>query len=219
MGKGPLGIVIPLTIFGFDLLLKRQLKIIKDRRIFVGLSVLVFCLIPMSYGLYTQFGFYGIKFFYWIQSFGRITGASNWSNDTGPFYLFFVFLYAFLPWTFLFLYFFIRKGINIFTNLKIKKKEESLSFWGFIIPLIMLSLSSYKLPHYIYCVTPFAAIITSIGINESLDKDSKHKIIFFLQIIVNLIFILFITVITFYVFPPHNYLLLAPIKSANDVWA
>ena len=38
MGKGPLGIVIPLTIFGFDLLLKRQLKIIKDRRIFAGLS-------------------------------------------------------------------------------------------------------------------------------------------------------------------------------------
>ena len=211
MGKGPLGIVIPLTICGVDLLLKRQLKIIKDRRIFVGLSVLVFCLIPMSYGLYTQFGFYGIKFFYWIQSFGRITGASNWSNDTGPFYLFFVFLYAFLPWTFLFLYFFVRKGINIFTNLKIKKKEESLSFWGFIIPLIMLSLSSYKLPHYIYCVTPFAAIITSIGINESLGKDSKHKIIFFSQIIVNLIFILFITAITFYVFPPQNYLSLAPI--------
>ena len=211
MGKGPLGIVIPLTIFGVDLLLKRQFKIIKDRRIFVGLSVLVFCLIPMSYGLYTQFGFYGIKFFYWIQSFGRITGASNWSNDTGPFYLFFVFLYAFLPWTFLFLYFFIRKGIDIFTNLKIKKKEESLSFWGFIIPLIMLSLSSYKLPHYIYCVTPFAAIITSIGIKKSLGKDSKHKIIFFLQIIINLIFILFITAITFYVFPPQNYLSLAPI--------
>tara|TARA_S200000501_G_scaffold175816_1_gene165525 strand:- start:14242 stop:15858 length:1617 start_codon:yes stop_codon:yes gene_type:complete len=211
MGKGPLGIVIPLTIFGVDLLLKRQLKIINDRRIFVGFSVIVFCLIPMSYGLYTQFGFHGIKFFYWIQSFGRITGASNWSNDTGLFYLFFVFLYAFLPWTFLFLYSLIQRGINIFTNFKIKKKEESLSFWGFIIPLIMLSLSSYKLPHYIYCATPFAAIITSLGINECLDKDLRYKVIFSLQIIINLILILFIMSVSFYSFPPNSYLLLAPI--------
>ncbi len=50
-------------------------------------------LIPMSIGLYQQFdlhpekivngkhGVSGLRFFYWSQSFGRITGESPWKND------------------------------------------------------------------------------------------------------------------------------------------
>ena len=103
MGKGPLGMMIPVLVFGFDLLLKRKLHQVLDIKLLWGLGVIVLCLLPMSYGLFTQFGAAGLKFFYWTQSFGRITGASGWSNDTGPFYLFNVFLYAFLPWTILFI--------------------------------------------------------------------------------------------------------------------
>jgi len=66
---------------------------------------------PMLYGLYEQYdasggrqtynGFItsGIRFYFWTQSFGRLTGESTWSNDTGPFYFIYTFLWAFLPWS------------------------------------------------------------------------------------------------------------------------
>ncbi len=91
MGKGPIGFVIPITIITIDLLYNGKIKYIWDRRMFLGVLACLLCLTPMSYGLYTQFGFKGVEFFYWTQSFGRITGASSWSNATGPLYLFNVF--------------------------------------------------------------------------------------------------------------------------------
>ena len=97
MGKGPIGFVIPITILTIDLLYNGKIRCILDRRMLFGVLACLLCLIPMSYGLYTQFGFEGVEFFYWTQSFGRITGASSWSNATGPLYLFNVFLYSFFP--------------------------------------------------------------------------------------------------------------------------
>ena len=148
MGKGPLGLIIPITLIGADLLIRRRLQILYDIKIVVGFFIIAACLLPMSYGLYNQFGLDGIKFFYWTQSFGRISGESSWSNETGPLYLFNVFLYAFLPWTFIFLAAFYSRAKDILKGIN-KDKSEIISFFGFLIPLIMLSLSNYKLPHYL----------------------------------------------------------------------
>ena len=61
MGKGPIGFVIPITIITIDLLYDGKIKYIWDRRMFLGLLACLLCLAPMSYGLYTQFGFEGIE--------------------------------------------------------------------------------------------------------------------------------------------------------------
>ena len=63
MGKGPIGFVIPITIITIDLLYNGKIKYIWDRRMFLGVLACLLCLIPMSYGLYTQFGFEGVEFF------------------------------------------------------------------------------------------------------------------------------------------------------------
>ncbi len=189
MGKGPLGFIIPVTLIGTDLLIRRRLQILLDIKIVFGLLVIAVCLLPMSYGLYNQFGDEGIKFFYWTQSFGRISGESSWSNQTGPLYLFNVFLYAFLPWTFIFLASFYSRAKDILKGIN-KDKSEIISFFGFLIPLIMLSLSNYKLPHYIYCVCPFASILTAFKLEEWMQSKKTYNLIFKTQNIVSLFMIL-----------------------------
>ena len=198
MGKGPIGLVIPITIIGIDLFLKKNIHLIFDKKLILGVAVILLFLLPMSYGLFSQFGTYGLEFYYWTQSFGRITGGSSWSNETGTFYLLGVFLYAFLPWTFLFFRAFIERSKNIFNGNGFHNWSETISYFGFIVPLIMLSLSNYKLPHYIYCVVPFASILTAASIEN---WSKKYKIIFNIQIGISIIMLTIVYGITLYAFP------------------
>ena len=211
MGKGPLGMLIPVFVLGVDLLLKRRASWLADVKLLWGVGVVALCLLPMSYGLFTQFGTDGLKFFYWTQSFGRITGASNWSNDTGPLYLLTVFLCAFMPWTILFVRAFYARTKEIFSAKKISQNQEAVSYAGFLIPLVMLSLSNYKLPHYIYCTAPFAAMVTARGIESWLREKQLYTRLFFMQLTLGFFLIIFMLSIIFYAFPLDDYLLITPL--------
>jgi len=211
MGKGPIGMVIPIFVIGIDLIFKNKLKLILNTKLFFGFVTILFCMLPMSYGLYTQFGLSGLEFFYWIQSFGRITGENPWSNNTGPMYLFNVFLYSFLPWTIIFLFAFIKRSQDLVYNKFLTSKSEIISYSGFIIPLIIFSLSNYKLPHYIYCVVPFAAILLASKIEEWNENEKIYHRIYFTQWVVVIIIVLFIYGLVSYIFPPQSTFFLIPL--------
>ena len=128
----------------------------------------------MDIGLYRQFdlhpekimydktGTSGLRFFYWTQSFGRITGESVWHENDSIFFLFQNLLWGFLPWI---LFFIMGLFLEVFDTIRnrfsIGKSEEWISLPGFIITYFALGISNYQLPHYIYIVLPFAAIITA----------------------------------------------------------
>jgi len=208
MGKGPIGLVIPAIVISIDLILRNNIHQIFDRNLILGLIVILLFLLPMSYGLFTQFGIYGLEFFYWTQSFGRITGESNWNNNTSPFYLLNVFLYAFLPWTLLFLWAFVERTRNFFNIHSRASNVETISYFGFIIPLIMLSLSNYKLPHYIYCVVPFTSILIASKIEQ---WHEKYKRIFFIQTGVLVFMLIFVYGIIIYSFSTNIIFFIIPL--------
>lgn len=109
--KGPLGLVFPLAAVFIHLTLKQELK--KLLRVsWILLPVIVaIILLPMCIGLYNQFdlhpekvvngetGVSGLRFFFWEQSFGRITGENRLKNDTSFFYLFGSFLVLVFPFS------------------------------------------------------------------------------------------------------------------------
>ncbi|MDP4935318.1 MAG: hypothetical protein NWR30_11420, partial [Salibacteraceae bacterium] len=122
----------------------------------------------MSIGLYQQWGFKGLRFYYWTQSFGRITGESEWNNHTGFEFFLHTFLWAFLPWSLL--------AIGAMANkLRQLKQGEYLTLGGFLLPFIALSFSKYKLPHYIFVTFPFLAILTGHYIKSFLEKGKLLK--------------------------------------------
>jgi len=162
LAKGPIGAAIPAMAIVGDCILRRNFANLLNWKWLIGIVWVAIMLIPMTIGLYNQHGIKGLEFYFWTQSFGRITGQSNWQNDTSIFFLAHNFLWVALPWTFFVLYsiYFIIKYLWKNKGI-ISPNEEGFSFAGFLLPFIVLSLSKYQLPHYIYVVLPFAAIFTA----------------------------------------------------------
>lgn len=195
LAKGPLGLIFPGFTLAAILFTKNNISALNWKWI-IGLPIIGLILLPMSIGLYTQHGVEGLEFFYWKQSFGRITGESEWKNDTDPFFLVHTFLWSFLPFTILFICAFFNKISRILKkNLPV---VEFGSIAGFLLTMLALSMSKYKLPHYIYIVMPLAAVISARYIFEIIG-DKASKIINNIQLVFLVVFIGFsIFVITFF---------------------
>lgn len=157
LAKGPLALIALAAAFGGDALLQRDWKRIFKVEWLLGLAIIGLLLSPMLYGLYRQWGWEsGIVYYFWTQSFGRVTGENQWANDTSSIFLLESFLWIYLPWT-----------LTLATALWTFVRQPKLLFVpgglvapvGFVLLFIAMSLSQYKLPHYIYIVLPFASLL------------------------------------------------------------
>ncbi|HBT94431.1 MAG TPA: hypothetical protein DEB23_09385 [Chitinophagaceae bacterium] len=174
MTKGPIALMVPIFSFAPHMLIHRNFKMLFRWEYLVGLVIIIILLIPMDIGLYQQFdlhpekvmyektGTSGIRFFYWTQSFGRITGESVWHENDDFFFLFQNLLWGFLPWTLFLISGLISECTRIIrTKFIVNKNEEWIVLPGFLITYTALGISNYQLPHYIYVVLPFTAIIAA----------------------------------------------------------
>lgn len=174
MTKGPIALMVPIFSFAPHMLIHRNFKMLFRWEYLVGLIIIMILLIPMDIGLYQQFdlhsekvmyektGTSGIRFFYWTQSFGRITGESVWHENDDFFFLFQNLLWGFLPWTLFLISGLISECTRIIrTKFIVNKNEEWVVLPGFLITYTALGISNYQLPHYIYVVLPFTAIIAA----------------------------------------------------------
>ncbi len=172
MAKGPIGCLAVVLGFGGHLLIQRNFKDIFNWRWLLGIIIIALFLGPMCYGLYTQYGTNGLRFFFWTQSFGRITGESVWENNMGPLFIFHSFLWGFLPWTFLpFVAVFFKIKSWIQNKFQIEPNSEYITFSGMILCYLCLEQSRYELPHYIFLVTPFAAILSGCVLDNFTTKQ------------------------------------------------
>ncbi|MBG15651.1 MAG: hypothetical protein CL853_04790 [Crocinitomicaceae bacterium] len=215
--KGPLGLMIPLIAIGTHLIFKKELKLLLDWKLLVGFAITFITLIPLLSGLYNQWDLHpektlygvnnisGVKFFLWDQSFGRITGSNPFVNNmkevqtNDPFYFVHTLLWAFLPWTILG---FSQLFKNIYSKIKGVKLNEYYTLGAIVIPIFMLSFSSYKLPHYIFICLPFLSVLASENILSEKLKIWKKAV----HILPILIFSLFSILICAYSFPTSEIL-------------
>lgn len=207
MTKGPIGLIVPLMATMPHLALKGKWNRLLKWQWLLAPIIILAILAPMLYGLYTQFDLHpekeayglqgpsGIKFFFWDQSFGRITGENAWKNDATHFYFLHNIAWSFLPFTLLLL-----SGF-IYSLKKFNTKKEYIGLFGFILPFIALSFSHYKLPHYIYITIPFAAMLSAEVLQSDFFRNySFKKVLFWFQHFISGILILGGLVIIFNVF-------------------
>ncbi len=163
LAKGPIGAIAVLIPIGINLMYQQKWRDVFNLRWILVLLIVAIILFPMSYGLYTQFDLHpekgkkGLYFYYWLQSFGRITGENHWNNGAPWHFFLGSIIWDFFPWIFPFYFSLYFKLKNLF-NRKAKLPEIT-TLVGFIVIFAMLSLSKYKLPHYIFVTLPFASII------------------------------------------------------------
>ncbi|MEX1189940.1 MAG: glycosyltransferase family 39 protein [Bacteroidia bacterium] len=200
LAKGPLGLVAPALAVGSHVLLKKDWKNLFNWRWIAGVIVAFIVLLPMLIGLYTQFdaepdkwvngkqNVSGLRFFFWEQSFGRLTGENVWKNDSGPFFFVHSFAWSFLPWTLFFIASLVDWVVSVFkkSSESLKSHVEWMTLGGFFLPFIALSASRYKLPHYIYVVFPFAAAFTAVYLLR-LYRSSKQLEVRRLKIIQSIV--------------------------------
>lgn len=203
LAKGPIGLVVAAFGIGTHLLLGGQWRSIFKWQWLAGLLVTAAVLAPMCWGLWQQFdlhpekvvngrsGVSGLYFFFWEQSFGRVTGENVWRNDASAFYFLHVYLWAFLPWCLLLpgaiygrfvetfgRFFTSRKfkssePITTFEKSKTSRKVEHISLGAFVLTFIALSMSQYKLPHYIFITLPWAAVLVATALNVA-ETKTQH---------------------------------------------
>lgn len=226
VAKGPLGLMVPVLALGSHFLFNRNWKDIFRWEWIGGLFITSLVLAPMVWGLYTQFDLHpekevmmpgpdgkqgrseisGVHFYFWEQSFGRITGDNVWKDSSGPFFFVHTFLWAFMPWALLAIPAFVWKLFREIRSLRECGRGEFLTLGGFLIPFIVLSTSQFKLPHYIFPLFPFAALFTAQMLLKVLEGDHiwRKRGIYFASLLTLLAVFLLSLVLLFYVFPVNG---------------
>ncbi len=156
LAKGPIGLAVPMLAIGGHVSITGQWRALRDPQLLVVPVILALLLLPMCAGLYQQHGAYGLRFYFWDQSFGRITGSNRWQDDSTGFFFLHTFLWVALPWTLFAL-------VGLFTGLLRRGRSlpEYASVSGMVLTVIALSFSHYKLPHYLFVVMPLASMIAA----------------------------------------------------------
>jgi 4-amino-4-deoxy-L-arabinose transferase-like glycosyltransferase len=193
MTKGPVALMVPGFCFVTDWVLRRQWRNFLTPAFLPALIVITILLIPMSIGLYQQFdlqphkavngttGVSGLRFFYWSQSFGRLTGESPWNNGAKLDFLLLNMLWSFLPWIFLFLTALIVSiATTIRQRFRLVAGQEWLTTGGFLLAYLTLGSSAYQLPHYIFVVFPLAAILTASLLHKMVVQGSFPSLLRFM---------------------------------------
>jgi len=221
MTKGPIALMVPIFSFVPHILIHRNFKMLFRWEYLVGVAIIIILLIPMDIGLYQQFdlhpekvmyektGTSGLRFFYWTQSFGRITGESVWHENDEFFFLFQNLLWGFLPWTLFLILGLISECTKIIrTKFILNKNEEWIVLPGFLITYTALGISNYQLPHYIYVVLPFTAIIAAKSIYNILIKCENNifkTIINGINIFIYILILAILMVLICYTFSSNIY--------------
>ncbi len=214
--KGHIAVFVPAVAALFYILYR------KDWRSFLHwkwlLLVILFGLFiaPVVYCYYLQYNLHpeklvrgkdhinGVKFILLNQSVERFSGGMG--SDAKHDYLFFLhsFLWAFAPWS-------ILAYIALAGRLKsfLSRRDEWLTTGVFIIILLIVSFSGFKLPHYLNIVFPTTAVLTASFVINQPTQPKWINSIFTIQLILAGLLLLLIGVINVWAFPVKSFGIIA----------
>ncbi len=211
--KGHIALFTPLMGLLFYIIYLRKWKIFLNWKWLIVLAGFATLIFPVVYCFYLQYNLHpekivrdkdhinGVKFILFGQTVERFKGES-FGNDAKNDYFFFFhsFLWAFVPWS-------ILAYISIINRLEyfLKRKEEWLTPATFVIMAIVLTVSGFKLPHYINIIFPATAVMTASWIMATSLKPGR---IFIIQVVVCSLMLLLVAVLNAWAFPLHNFLLI-----------
>ncbi len=161
LAKGPIAFVIIGSAVGLHLLFTRNLKLIFHFRSLLALAIVIILTLPALWGLYNQFGTEGIKFYFWTNNIGRVSGSYA-GHNTDPFFYIHTTLYMIAPWTvfsFTGIYMQIREKIR--NRRKFPDADEFYTIGGILIFLLINSVARAKNPHYELVALPLIAILAA----------------------------------------------------------
>lgn len=173
--KGPVGLLLPMTVIGLFLVWSRQLRLLSDYRLGWGMLAFILVAVPWYAWISAETKGEFTRGFFLTHNFGRF--LSPMENHRGPIYYYLVvLLIGFAPWspflipTLIYSLPRYRRSVET-TSLALDSKpailetqfpspSRFLACW-LIVYIVFFSLSGTKLPNYILPIYPAAAIMTA----------------------------------------------------------
>ncbi len=217
--KGMIAVMVAGCVLFFYLLARRDWGRLFHWHWLVLVASFFLFLSPVMFYYYQQFdlhpeklvngatGMSGIKFLLWTQSFERFAGDRTFVDNPEFSFFFHTILWALLPWSVLYYAATFKrlsglwksKGKSFFTL-------EQLSFAGTWMMFLVMSKSSFKLPHYLNVLFPFMTILTAAFLYQLLEAGKLKLLRSFQMVQWGIVIILGIlmTVINGWAFPMGN---------------
>lgn len=203
--KGLYGPMIIFFAIISQMILMKKLKILLSYKTILGFLFFALTISPVIYAYYLQFGQEGVEFILWKQNVDRATATNLVPSNTDYFFFFHSILWLFFPWSLL-MYFGLFKVIQKWIKNKLKpiKMVETMTIIGVFAPLLILSFSQFKLPHYVNPLIPLLSIMTAHFIYNWYENNKVKTLKTFLVINYVLIPILIVAVFSllYFVFEP-----------------
>jgi len=209
--KGHIAVFVPAVAALFYILYRKDWKLLLNWKWLLLLLLFAVFIAPVVYCYYLQYNLHpeiivrgkdninGVKFILLNQSVERFSGGMG--NDSKNDYFFFLhsFLWAFAPWSIL-AYIALVGGIK---NI-LQRKQEWLTTGVFLVMVLIVSFSGFKLPHYLNIVFPTTAVMTAAFIINQQSKPKWVKTIFTIQLVVVGLLLLVVAAINGWAFPVKN---------------
>jgi 4-amino-4-deoxy-L-arabinose transferase-like glycosyltransferase len=213
--KGHIAVFVPAVAALFYILYRKDWKILLSWKWVLLLLLFALFIAPVVYCYYLQFNRHpetivrgkdhidGVKFILFNQSVERFSGQMG--SDAKQDYLFFLhsFLWAFAPWSIL-AYIALAGRIKNFG----KRKEEWLTTAVFLVILLVVSFSGFKLPHYLNIVFPTTSVMVASWLLSKRSDPVWIKRIFVIQLVITGVLLLGAAVINVWAFPAKNILVI-----------
>ncbi|MCA2978333.1 MAG: glycosyltransferase family 39 protein [Myxococcaceae bacterium] len=167
LSKGPLGLGIPVLALLPEVLRASWLPgpSTLARRLWsvwpFGALLTALVAAPFYAAMHQTTGAGGLKYLLWDQGFGRLWGASGYLDDTTPLFFMHTALWAFLPFTPLLLVSLARRLGALVTSRALPGSVPRVALWWLLLVFGVISVSTYKLPQYLYPLTPPAALLAA----------------------------------------------------------
>lgn len=176
--KGWIGVMVPFFALGSYLVGRRKLGWFASWRFPALVAAFFLFISPVLLAYWLQFdlhpelvirgssGHSGIRFILWDQIFARMGGAHGTASSGDPFFFLHTSLWALLPWSALFYALLARDLGRLFKREAAFDAVRWLTLPATVLTVAALSLSSFKLPHYLNVVFPLTSLYMACALYD-----------------------------------------------------
>lgn len=180
LSKGPLGVVLPMAAVGPELLRGSWLpgttlwQRFKAMKLVRGFAIVAAITAPFYLVVYHRSGADAAMYLLVRQGFGRLTGSSGWNDDTTPLFFVHTGAWAFFPMTLWLLVALGRRAAAAVKARSLPGSVERVALWWLALPFFAISMSTYKLPQYVYWLVAPAALLAARELTLVTEQDARR---------------------------------------------
>lgn len=167
LSKGPIGLAIPVLALLPEVVRPTwsEAPSTLARRLWsvwpFGVVLAALVALPFYAATFDATGDQGVLYMLWYQGFGRLFGQSGFLDDTTPLFFTHTALWAFLPFSPLLVWALGKRLVAFVRARQLPGDPARIPLWWFALVFVVISVSTYKLPQYLYPLTPPAALLVA----------------------------------------------------------